>query len=111
MSKGVALPEAHSHYFHGSIEKRYNHHHLSMIGFSFPVNGSSFDQHVHRIEGITVMEQGHQHRYSVQSSPPITLPGGGHYHTFSGETISKEKHEHYFSGQTSPPIGNPPLNW
>lgn len=111
MDKGFELPEAHSHYFKGDVEERLNHRHLQIIGFSFPINGTSYDQHVHRIEGITVIDKGHQHRYSVESGPPIALPMGGHYHTFNGETKTKESHKHYFSGKTSLPIGNYPLNW
>lgn len=111
MYKSFELPEAHAHYFKGEVEQRLNHHHSYVLGFSFPINGSSFDQHVHRIEGITVMDEGHQHRYSIESGPPIRLPKGGHYHKFSGETVSKENHEHYFSGETSLPIGQYPLNW
>ncbi len=109
--KGFELPEAHAHYFRGSLEERFNHQHFQILGFSFPINGSSFDLHVHRIEGITIEEEGHQHRYSVESGPPILLAKGGHYHKFSGETVSKENHKHYFSGETSLPIGNSPLNW
>ncbi|WP_347552051.1 YmaF family protein [Pseudalkalibacillus hwajinpoensis] len=93
------------------MEKRKNHTHGYLIGFSFPVNGTDHDQHVHRVEGITIREERHQHRYSVQTGPPIPLPGGGHYHLFGGETFSKEEHEHYFSGRTGKPLGSYPDDW
>lgn len=109
--KWNALPFAHSHHIKGRIEKRNNHNHALIIGFSFPVNGSAYDQHVHQIEGLTIEEDGHQHRYSVQSGPPIPLSSGEHFHNFNGETFSANNHRHFFSGRTGSPLGNYPIDW
>ncbi|MGA9288016.1 MAG: YmaF family protein [Anaerobacillus sp.] len=109
--KAYELPFAHAHYFKGELEVSDEHDHEILIGYSFPVNGTSFDQHVHRIEGLTIKENGHQHRYGLQSGPAIPLPAGGHYHTFEGKTFSVENHAHSFRGETGLPLGNYPPNW
>lgn len=109
--KWNALPFAHSHQFEGRIEIRNNHNHSLLIGFSFPVNGSAYDQHVHQIEGLTIEEDGHQHRFSVQSGPPIQLYSGEHIHNFDGETSSADNHKHFISGRTGSPLGNYPIDW
>ncbi len=111
MFKGYELPFAHAHYFKGKLEVRDEHDHDILVGYSFPVNGTSYDQHFHRIEGLTIEENGHQHRFSVQSGPPIPLPAGGHYHRLEGETVSVENHSHHFWGRTGLPLGNYPPNW
>lgn len=109
--KSNFLPFAHAHHFKGRIENRDNHNHSYLIGFSFPVNGSAYDQHVHQIEGLTIEEDGHQHKYSVQSGPPIPLSSGEHFHYFDGETYSAENHKHFFLGRTGSQLGNYPIDW
>lgn len=109
MNKVMQLPFAHTHHYKMTTSEKEEHEH-SMVGFSFPANGCDRDEHIHRLEGVTLIND-HQHRYSLKTGPPIPLSGGGHYHEFDGETFSHTKHEHSFYGRTSLPLGYYPTNW
>ncbi|MEK3808844.1 YmaF family protein [Bacillus sp. FSL H8-0547] len=117
------LPVPHAHFYQGVTEEQEGHTH-ALLGFSKPINGTSFDRHYHYVEGVTTFDNNHYHRFYVKTGPPIPMLDGTHYHLFYGKTYrnytegeptqfggvvyspqQKQVHQHLFSGRTSGPIG------
>lgn len=119
----------HAHYYHALSTENLGHRHL-VDGFTFPVNGSDNDKHVHHFTGLTKFEQRHYHRYYGVTSPAIPIEGGGHYHTIKGRVYNayidpevvkfggvvysptqKDVHDHNYEGRTGEGLGYFPENW
>jgi len=121
---------SHAHYFKAQSTESYNHTHI-VEAFTFNVNGSSADEHVHHYTGITSISNNHYHRFYGKTGPPIRLENGGHYHKVSGRVffnyndpivvkyggvvyhpnLGRDVHEHKYEGKTSEGIGYFPEEW
>ncbi|MGG1515290.1 YmaF family protein [Paenibacillus oryzisoli] len=77
------IPPAHVHFFRTTTSETLKHHHVLRL-YTFSVNGTSYDQHVHQFQGISGIKYGHYHAYYGVTGPPIALPNGGHIHLLTG---------------------------
>ncbi len=88
--------------------------------FTYPVNGSEGDGHVHTFQGHTLIDGRHFHRLQGTTGPALGLPNGDHYHLINSETINEpfafrggyyttllavKRHTHTFHGATSTGLG------
>ena len=64
----------------------------------------AFSRIQHRMEGVTLIADGHRHLFSNVTDLLIRIPGGTHRHTFQGITNTTENHRHRYSGITGPAI-------
>jgi hypothetical protein len=77
------IPPAHVHFFTTKTSEVLNHHHLLRL-YTFSVNGTAYDGHVHQYQGITGIRYGHYHNFYGTSGPAIPLPDGSHIHSLQG---------------------------
>ncbi|MCD1260649.1 hypothetical protein B5M42_017755 [Paenibacillus athensensis] len=119
------VPPAHAHFLKVITGDCLGHHHL-MRAYTFSVNGTAYDGHVHEYQGITAIRYGHYHSYAGTTGPAIPLPDGSHYHLAQGlvqvnayntsrgkalvrsaqtEGLIRELHHHTYNGATSLPLG------
>lgn len=62
-----------------------------------------FSRVQHRMQGVTSLNDGHQHLFS--NITDLLIPEAGtHRHTFQGITNTTEGHRHSYSGTTGPAI-------
>ena len=126
---------AHAHYFEAITSVHLQHQHR-MRGFTYSVNGSALDGHVHTFQGESELSRGHFHRFYGTTGPAIPLPNGAHYHAISGRVFnnylqslniilggaaftkgvqysanSKDVHAHDYKGSTGVGIGYEPTLW
>ncbi|MGF7029638.1 hypothetical protein J2T17_000543 [Paenibacillus mucilaginosus] len=117
---------AHAHEFRIRTAPALGHTH-HMLLYTYAVNGTGEDGHIHKFQGHTLMADGsHFHRVTGQTGPAIPLPGGKHYHEASGELddepfqpkggyyttmLSVPRHVHGYAGRSGPPIGTEPPEW
>lgn len=114
---------AHAHYYYADSTIKEDHEHI-VDGFTFSVNGSNTDNHMHAFKGVTSFEKGHYHRYYGKTGSAIPLPNGTHYHEISGRVYfnynvpeeiehggvvyspaKKDVHDHNFKGLSGEPLG------
>ncbi len=123
-SEPICGQPAHAHEFRAATSTTEEHRHI-LIGFTFPVNGSSTDGHVHTFSGATYPLSDHVHRFEGVTGPAIPLDDGSHYHELSG-TVDRQPllyggnvytfapvppHTHAFTGITGKGLGYPPEDW
>ncbi|WNR42585.1 YmaF family protein [Paenibacillus roseipurpureus] len=122
------VPPAHVHFFTTITSETLSHHHLLRL-YTFSVNGTSYDGHVHQYQGISGIKYGHYHAYYGVTGPPIALANGEHFHMLDGivdlnlyntsrrgtlmksaklEGIILELHQHLYQGYTSVGFGYEP---
>ncbi|MEC0230873.1 YmaF family protein [Paenibacillus alba] len=77
------IPPAHVHFFKSITSEELKHHHLLRV-YTFSVNGTANDGHVHQYQGITGIRYGHYHNYFGISGPAIALQNGTHIHLLEG---------------------------
>lgn len=114
-----ALRPSHAHYFAGISSETLEHKHLVQF-FTYAVNGSAHDGHIHRFQGYTSVNDKHFHRFFGFTGPAIPLPDGSHIHLLKGEVdpepfiskgnyyftvLSVDRHTHRFSGPSGGGIG------
>ncbi|NEW06250.1 hypothetical protein GK047_09525 [Paenibacillus sp. SYP-B3998] len=78
-----AIPPAHVHFFTTKTSETLHHYHLLRL-YTFSVNGTAYDGHVHQYQGITGIKYGHFHNYYGQTGPAIPLRDGSHIHILKG---------------------------
>ncbi|MBP1155915.1 MULTISPECIES: YmaF family protein [unclassified Paenibacillus] len=120
-----ARPPSHAHMFRNWSVPEMGHTHLIEL-FTYPVNGSATDRHVHTYQGHTAMAAGHFHRFLSTTGPAIPLPDGSHYHVIDGVvddepfefkggfyvTVTRlKRHTHRFWGSTGSGLGYEPPDW
>jgi len=119
------IAPAHVHFLKVISGECLSHHHLLRV-YTFSVNGTAYDGHVHQYQGITGIEYGHYHSYAGTTGPAIPLPDGSHYHLAQGlvqlnayntsrggaltrsaqkEGLISELHHHTYCGATTVPLG------
>ncbi|UJF31284.1 YmaF family protein [Paenibacillus hexagrammi] len=119
------FPPAHVHFFADITSEELGHHHVLRL-YTFSVNGSDYDGHVHHYQGITGIKYGHYHTYYGVTGPPIPLPGGNHTHDLEGivelnlfntsrkdaleisaqkEGLIRTPHRHSYAGTSGPGFG------
>ncbi|GAA3404701.1 YmaF family protein [Paenibacillus hodogayensis] len=120
---------AHAHYAAARSSTELGHWHWIYF-FTYPVNGSAADGHVHDYQGTSRVADykgvSHFHRFNGTTGPAIALADGTHYHLFSAElndepfqleggsyltVLSIPRHTHSFSGPTGPGLGYEPPGW
>ncbi|MFY4773976.1 YmaF family protein [Metabacillus sp. RGM 3146] len=114
---------SHSHLYAFETLNAEDHFHI-INRFTKPVNGDSYDAHIHYYSGITSFNNGHYHRFYGETGPAIPREDGSHYHEIYGVTYnnytdppeggyggvvygtpSMPVHKHAFGGNTSNPVG------
>ncbi|RBW69763.1 hypothetical protein DS031_09530 [Bacillus taeanensis] len=113
---------AHTHYFKTVSSKNVYHQHV-VDGFTYPINGSSYDGHRHFYRSRTSFNSNHFHRVRGYTGPAVPLPDGTHYHVIEGNVIEQylnpevseyggltympgqKTHRHPFKAITSKPLG------
>lgn len=122
------MPPAHVHFFKVMSSVDVDHNHLLRL-YTFSVNGTAYDGHVHQYQGITGIKYGHYHNYFGTTGPAIPLQDGTHYHFLEGmvelnafntprgralqlsasmEGMIDEWHQHTYSGFSSLGLGYEP---
>ncbi|PYI55000.1 YmaF family protein [Paenibacillus flagellatus] len=114
------LPPAHAHYLQAVTSRELGHSHIVQL-FTYPVNGSARDGHVHDFQGHTFLDRDHFHRFYGKTGPALPLPDGSHYHDirievddepfqFQGGSyktvLTIPRHVHTFGGATGKPLGS-----
>ncbi|NOU72243.1 hypothetical protein GC098_12550 [Paenibacillus sp. LMG 31458] len=115
------IPPAHVHFFEIITSEELNHHHLLRL-YTFNVNGTAYDNHVHQYSGISGIRYGHYHAYYGTTGPAIALQDGTHFHLLDGtvelnayntsrggalvkskqiEGLIQELHRHSYAGYSS----------
>jgi hypothetical protein len=115
-------PLSHAHYMQTITDEALKHVHMMGL-YTYAVNGTSTDKHVHTYQGHTLMADGHFHRFLGTTGPAIGLPNGEHYHRVISKTddepfifrgnqystvLAIPRHVHTFSGVTGRGIGYAP---
>ncbi|OPH60759.1 hypothetical protein BC351_16300 [Paenibacillus ferrarius] len=77
------IPPAHVHFFKNITSEELKHRHLQRV-YTFSVNGTAYDGHVHQYQGITGIRYGHYHNFFGISGPAIALQNGTHIHLLEG---------------------------
>jgi hypothetical protein len=77
------VPPAHVHFFEVMSSDTLKHNHLLRL-YTFNVNGTAYDGHVHQYQGITGIRYGHYHSYLGTTGPAIALQNGTHIHYLEG---------------------------
>ncbi|RXT04318.1 YmaF family protein [Ammoniphilus sp. CFH 90114] len=112
--KPAPLPQPHTHYFHTISSSHEGHTHF-IQAFTFPVNGTSTDDHFHTFKGVTPNEHGHQLFFTGITGPAIPLPDGSHIHEVVGsvsrDVQGRPTHTHEFKALTGRPLGQEPPGW
>ncbi|MCZ8519961.1 MULTISPECIES: YmaF family protein [Paenibacillus] len=125
----LRLPEpegpSHAHAFWLQSSAELGHSHLMLV-YTYAVNGTGQDGHIHTFQGHTRLAARHFHRMIGRTGPPIALPDGTHYHEVHGElddepfrpepgyyttVLSIPRHIHLYAGRSGPPIGVEPPGW
>lgn len=122
------IPPAHVHFFEVMSSEELKHKHLLRL-YTFNVNGTACDGHVHQYQGITGIKYGHYHAYYGTTGPAIALQDGTHFHLLEGtvelnayntprrnaleisakmEGLIKELHQHTYSGYSTIGFGYEP---
>ncbi|MBP1962133.1 YmaF family protein [Paenibacillus aceris] len=122
------VPPAHVHFFKVMSSTDLDHNHLLRL-YTFNVNGTSYDGHVHQYQGITGIKYGHYHAYFGTTGPAIALQNGNHFHFLEGivelnafntprghaleisarmEGLIEELHQHTYSGNSTLGFGYEP---
>lgn len=122
------IPPAHVHFFKVMSSITLDHDHLLRL-YTFNVNGTAYDGHVHQYQGITGIRYGHYHNYFGTTGPAIALQNGTHIHFLEGVVelnayntsrggalkISAQKtglitelHQHSYSGYSTAGFGYEP---
>jgi hypothetical protein len=70
----------------------------------------AFSRLQHRMEGVTLIANGHRHLFSNVTDLLILIPAGTHRHTFQGITNTTAGHRHAYSGMTGPAINGQGAN-
>lgn len=119
----------HAHYASIPSSVSLGHRHLVDF-FTYPVNGTATDGHIHDYQGTTRVAkyegQIHFHRLYGITGPAIALPDGSHYHAIDEKTndepfeflgnnyktvLTIPRHTHAYRGYTSVGIGYEPPGW
>ncbi|NOV01963.1 YmaF family protein [Paenibacillus planticolens] len=122
------VPPAHVHFFKAMSSKELEHNHLLRL-YTYSVNGTAYDCHVHQYAGITGIKYGHYHNYFGTTGPAIALQNGRHIHFLEGtveqnafntsrgkalvisaekEGLIEELHQHTYSGYSTVGFGYEP---
>lgn len=120
---------AHAHYARVEASIELGHRH-TVDFFTYPVNGTGADGHVHDYQGVTRVAaydgQVHFHRLLGITGPAIALADGSHYHLIGGEVndepfrfeggsyrtvLTIPRHTHDYAGATGPGLGQEPEGW
>ncbi|MCY9656967.1 YmaF family protein [Paenibacillus chondroitinus] len=122
------VPPAHVHFFKTMSSITLGHNHLLRL-YTFNVNGTAYDGHVHQYQGITGIRYGHYHNYFGTTGPAIPLQNGMHIHFLEGIVelnayntsrggalvssaqktgLIKELHQHSYSGYSTAGFGYEP---
>ncbi|GFZ95463.1 hypothetical protein GCM10008018_47360 [Paenibacillus marchantiophytorum] len=109
------------HFFESKTSDELDHHHLIRV-YTFSVNGTAYDCHVHQYQGITGIRYGHYHNFYGITGPAIALQDGTHFHLLDGivelnafntsrsgalvlsaknDGLIRELHQHNYSGYSS----------
>lgn len=120
-------PSQPAHAHHCRIITLFNLGHRHVLNFfTYAVNGSGTDGHIHQFQGASSIADGHFHRFLGASGPAIPLADGSHYHEISGTVkdepfefkrgsyktiLAIQRHIHSFSGASGTGIGYEPADW
>lgn len=125
MMKQHSAGPAHSHYFASGTSHELGHTHTVQL-FTYPVNGTAFEQHMHSFQGVTAINEGHFHRITGMTGPAIPFSGFMHTHPlfiyvndepfefkegYYETILSIPRHTHVLTGRTDFPVGFEPLHW
>ena len=96
------VPGTHIHRYDVVTSRDLDHVHV-VAGTTSPVINPG-PRHVHLISGTTTIDQGHAHRYTTLTGPPVPAGRGTHIHRFTGivQIAGRIPHIHRFSGVTAP---------
>lgn len=122
------IPPAHVHFFEIMTSETLQHDHLLRL-YTFSMNGTAYDKHVHQYQGISGIKYGHYHTYYGTTGPAIALLDGTHFHLLDGtvelnayntprkdalersaasEGLIRELHQHTYVGYSSAGFGYEP---
>jgi hypothetical protein len=87
----------HKHEFNDrtSVNDRHRHNYRGITSVS-----PDYPRHTHYMSGETSFEDGHTHKYYIETGPAIKRRGG-HIHYYYGYTTRDDGHVHYMRGYTS----------